>query len=291
MTHRAPRDHHADRTDRAQRARPTGSARDRARRTLSQNFLADPAALARYVRAVDTGPGELVVEVGAGDGRITAALARRAAHVIAYEIDPHLVSRLRRRCADLPDVTVVAGDFLRSRPPRRAFHLTGNIPYAATARIVTWALEAPHLTAATLITQREYARKRTGDYGRWSRLTVASWPLFDWRLLGRIDRDRFRPVPRVDAAILGLRRRPAPLLPPEALADYRACVATGFAGRGGTLRASLREHHPRRRVEAALRTAGIDRDAVVAHVHPDQWITLFAVLYDVRHTMPHDPPR
>ncbi|MGK5555903.1 ErmE/ErmH/ErmO/ErmR family 23S rRNA (adenine(2058)-N(6))-methyltransferase [Actinomadura kijaniata] len=287
MTHRTPRDHHDHHDHRGLRARPAGSARDRARRTLSQNFLADPAALARYVRAVDTGPGELVVEVGAGDGRITAALARHAAHVIAYEIDPRLVHRLRRRCADLPHVTVVAGDFLRSRPPREAFHLTGNIPYAATARIVAWALEAPHLTAATLITQREYARKRTGDYGRWSRLTVASWPLFDWRLLGRIDRDRFRPVPRVDSAILKLRRRATPLLPPETLADYRACVATGFTGRGGTLSASLREHHPRRRVEAALRTAGIDRDTVVAHVHPDQWITLFAALYDV----PYDVPR
>src|SRR5690606_7149835 len=166
-------------------------SRARARRELSQNFLADRAAIARDARAG-----------GGGPGRRSAAVAARAGRVAAYEIDPVLAARLRRRCRELPHVRCVTGDFLRARPPSDPFHLAGNIPYSATSRIVAWALQAPALRSATLITQLEYARRRTGDYGRWSRLTVRTWPVFSWRMGGRIDRGRFRPVPRVDAAVL-----------------------------------------------------------------------------------------
>ncbi|TDD26080.1 ErmE/ErmH/ErmO/ErmR family 23S rRNA (adenine(2058)-N(6))-methyltransferase [Actinomadura sp. KC06] len=260
------------------------AARGRARRELSQNFIADPDIIARYARAVFDGPGGLVVEVGAGDGRVTAALAGRARRVIAYEIDPVMARRLAERCRDLPNVRCVTGDFLAARPPRGPFHLAGNIPYSVTSRIVAWALDAPGLVSATLVTQREYARKRTGDYGRWSRLTVRTWPEFSWRLGARIPRDRFRPVPRVDAAVLRLDRRPRPLLPPRAMDDYVRCVDLGFSGVGGTLRASLRRAYPGARVDAALRAAGVPRDAVVAFVHPDQWVALSRALHD------HDTP-
>jgi 23S rRNA (adenine-N6)-dimethyltransferase len=261
---------------------PAGrTARDRARRSLSQNFLADPAAIRRYARTVvdDLPGGALVVEAGAGDGRITAALAARAGRVIAYEIDPALAGRLRTACGALGNVRCVQGDFLRARPPQGPFHLAGNIPYAATSRIVDWALSAPSLVSATLITQLEYARKRTGDYGRWSRLTVRTWPVFGWRLEGRIDRRRFRPVPRVDAAILRIDRRERPLLPPDTLPAYRRCVEVGFGGRGGTLHASLRDVYPRSRVDAAFGAAGLAPGTVVAYVHPDQWVRLFRALH------------
>ncbi|RKS73482.1 23S rRNA (adenine-N6)-dimethyltransferase [Actinomadura pelletieri DSM 43383] len=256
-----------------------GTARGRARRELSQNLLADPQMIARYARAVGDGPGGLVVEAGAGDGRITAALASRFGHVIAYEIDPVLARRLAERCRGLPNVRPVTGDFLRARPPRGPFHLAGNIPYGATSRIVAWALEAPDLVSATLVTQVEYARKRAGDYGRWSLLTVRTWPEFSWRLGMRVPRDRFRPVPRVDSAVLRLDRRDRPLLPAAAMGAYVRCVEVGFTGVGGTLHASLRRVYPRARVDAAFAVAGVPRGAVVAHVHPDRWVALARVLH------------
>lgn len=258
-----------------------GGPRANARRTLSQNFLSDSAAIARYARAAVPAPGALIVEAGAGDGRITAALAARAGsagRVVAYEIDPRLAARLRARCAALPNVRCVTGDFLAARPPSGPFHLAGNIPFGATSRIVGWALEAPGLASATLITQLEYARKRTGGYGRWSRLTVRTWPEFGWEAGGRVPRGLFRPVPRVDGAVLRLVRRPRPLLPPAAMGDYLRCVDLGFTGKGGSLRASLCAAHPRRRVDAALAAAGIAPGALVADVHPDQWIVVVRAL-------------
>ncbi|KIH99220.1 rRNA adenine methyltransferase [Streptomonospora alba] len=250
------------------------SARQR-RRTYAQNFLADTATARRVVRAGGVGAGDEVVEVGevgAGDGMLTRFLAPACGSLTAYEIDPHLAARLRSRFG--PAVRVVRADFREAPAPPRPFHVVGNIPYSATAGIVRWCLEAPRLVSATLVTQLEYARKRTGGFGRWSRLAVRTWPQFDWRMAGRVPRERFTPVPRVDSAILRLVHRDRPLVPDTELAAYRALVDLGFSGVGGSLRASLRRGHAGRRVDAALAAAGVGRTEVVARVSPDQWIML-----------------
>ncbi|MBR8744026.1 ErmE/ErmH/ErmO/ErmR family 23S rRNA (adenine(2058)-N(6))-methyltransferase [Nocardiopsis sp. MG754419] len=251
------------------------------RRRLSQNFLIDPATARWVVRTARVGPEDLVLEVGPGDGALTRFLTRTAGRVIAHELDPRLVARLVARYRDRePDLRVVHGDFTRSRPPRSPFAVVGNIPYARTSDIVRWCLDARHLTSATLITQLEYARKRTGAYGRWSKVTVLSWPERSWTLAGRIDRGRFRPVPRVDAGVLVLRARTTPLLTPEYLDAYRRLVALGFGGVGGSLSASLRRAHRARRVDRALTAAGVASPTPVGWVTPDQWVTLTRVLAD-----------
>ncbi|MFV2097221.1 ErmE/ErmH/ErmO/ErmR family 23S rRNA (adenine(2058)-N(6))-methyltransferase [Micromonospora sp. LOL_014] len=255
---------------------------DRTRRAFSQTFLHDRAAIDRVVRAVRPTPGELTIEVGAGTGQLTRVLARVLARVdgrlLAYEVDPDLTARLARRCADLPNVTLAPGDFLAAGPPAEPFAVVGNIPYAATAPIVRWCLHASRLRAATLVTQLEYPRKRTGDYGRWSLLTVRTWPEFDWRLAGQLPRTAFRPVPGVDAGILRLTRRPVPLVPPAATPAYQRLVELGFSGVGGSVAASLRRGFPVRRVDAALRATRIPVDALAGEIWPEQWLTLFRLI-------------
>lgn len=253
------------------------TSRARARRQLSQNFLADPAEVRRIVRAAQVGPEDLVVEIGAGEGALTRALARECRKVLAYEVDPVLADRLRAGVAG-SNVACVHADFLRAAPPRGRFAVVGNIPYSITSGILRWCLRAPGLASATLVTQLEFARKRTGDFGRWTQATVETWPRFDYQLLGRIPRHKFRPVPRVDSAILRLRRRGQDLLPGPCLPAYRRLVAAGFTGVGGSLDATLRRHYPRRAVKAAFAAAGIAPGTVVAYVAPDQWITLFRAL-------------
>ncbi|MFG2056941.1 ErmE/ErmH/ErmO/ErmR family 23S rRNA (adenine(2058)-N(6))-methyltransferase [Micromonospora sp. NPDC048930] len=267
--------------------RPT--ARDRSRRVLSQNFLADPAAVARMVRAARPGPDDLLLEVGAGRGRLTRPLAARCGRLIAYEVDPAVLPELAATCADLPRVRIRPEDFLAAAPPGEPFAVVGNIPWSLTAAVVRWCLAAPGLRSATLLTQLEYARKRAGDHGRWSRLTVLTWPEHHWRLVGRVSRAAFRPVPAVDGGILRLDRRPVPLLSPAALPAYRRMVELGFGGVGGSLAASLRTAHPARRVAGALRAARLDPDTPVGLVWPEQWLVLFRLLHAVDPAPPVGP--
>ncbi|QQM40113.1 ErmE/ErmH/ErmO/ErmR family 23S rRNA (adenine(2058)-N(6))-methyltransferase [Streptomyces liliifuscus] len=256
-------------------ARPTHVSR-----ALSQNFLTDRATADRFARLAVPQPKHppLVLEVGAGKGALTEVLAPRCRELLAYEIDPRLVPALRARFSGTPQVRVIGGDFLAARPPGSPFSVAGNVPFSRTADVVDWCLRAPGLTDATLLTQLEYARKRTGDYGSWTLLTVRTWPRFEWRFLGRVTRTRFRPVPRVDAGIVRIERRRTPLLDRTSYDDWRHLVELGFSGVGGSLHASLRRAHSRRRVDAAFRAARLDPRALVGEVAPEQWLGLHDVL-------------
>ena len=251
---------------------------DRRRRELSQNYLRSPEAARLFLRAVRLDPDGLCVEVGAGEGILTARLAAMTGEVIAYEVDPALASRLRVRAGAGANVRVVIGDFLSARPPAKAFQVVGNAPFSLTSPIIDWCLRARRLTAATLITQLEYARKRTGGFGRWSQLTVSTWPQFRWQLRGTLARTEFRPAPRVDAGILHLERRAEPLVSPARQAAYRRLVQAGFTGVGGSVQASLRRSYPPDKVAAACAAAGVDRREVVGFVSPDQWVQIFLAL-------------
>lgn len=245
---------------------------------MSQNFLRDPRAVQAFLLALPVSDGHPAIEVGTGDGALTAGLAAHFGTLTTWELDEAVAATARRRLAGLPGVRFQTGDFLASAPPRGPFHLAGNIPFGSTTKIVTWSLAARDLHSATLITQWEFARKRSGDYGRWTRTTVQSWPWFDWELGERIGRRSFAPVPATDAGVLRLTRRATPLLPESARARWERDVEAGFLGRGGSLYASLTEYHSRRALDGAFRAAGLERDVVVGYVHPDAFVAVFRAL-------------
>src|SRR5258708_36067574 len=206
------------------------SERDQRRRELSQNSLRGPEADRQFLRTIRADPKGLCLEVGAGEGSLTARLAAMFGEVVAYELDENLAGRLAARVGDRPQVKVVMRDFLAARPPSRPFQVVGNAPFSLTSAIIDWCLRARRLTVATLITQLEYARKRAGGYGRWSLLTVSTWPQFRWELRGTIARTQFRPVPRVDTGILQLERRAEPLISPAPMAAYPRLAQAAFRG-------------------------------------------------------------
>ncbi len=247
------------------------------RRTLSQNLLREAGA-DHFLSLVNVDPESLAIEVGAGEGILTQRLAARYSRVLAYEVDPHMAQRLEARVGRRGNVRVVVGDFLAATSPDEPFQVVGNVPFSITSPIVAWCLRAERMTSATIVTQVEYAKKRTGAYGRWSLLTILTWPAFAWEMRGHIPRSQFRPVPRVDAGVLRLARREAPLVPTPKLAAYHRMVELGFSGLGGTLFASLGRAYPARRVADAFRVANLNHATVVAFVTPEQWLDVFASL-------------
>jgi len=246
------------------------------RRNLSQNFLTDRRAAGQFVQACGLVSTDRVVEVGAGAGALTQLIAGRVAELTAFEPDANLGGKLRTATRDFDNVSVIFADVLATPLPAGTTKLVGNIPFGRTAEIVRWALEQD-VESATFITQLEYARKRTGHGGRWSQLTIETWPTVGWTLGPRISRTSFRPVPAVDAAVLTLAFR-RQLLGSEQLATYRALVATGFKGVGGTLFKSLLALHRTGELSRAFDRAGLDRDVVVAFVPPEAWLVLAAEL-------------
>lgn len=148
-------------------------------------------------------PGQLVVDVGAGDGALTAQLAAAGARVLAVELHPVRVARLRTRFADA-DVTVVHADLADFRWPRKPFRVVASPPFAQ-GTVLLRGLLAPgsRLTAADLVLQRavvrRYAEGSAPGAGRWLRR-------YDVAMGRSLPRQAFRPPPQVDAAVLTIRR-------------------------------------------------------------------------------------
>jgi len=200
--------------------------RDERRRRLGQNFLlADSAE--RIVERARISPGELVLEIGAGRGALTFAMARRGARVLAFEIDPqwsqHVRAEARARGHGL--VRVEQRDFCEAELPEEPFRVMGSVPFGHTTALMAHLFEDPRvpLARADLIVQWEVAYKRAAvpPTTLWSTVWAPWWT---FRLGGRVPAQSFRPVPRVDAGVLVVTPRRPPLLPPRMARAYAAFV-------------------------------------------------------------------
>lgn len=196
--------------------------RDDRRRRLGQNFLRAERA-DRLVAEFGIEPGEVVVDVGAGAGALTLALARRGAEVLAVELDPAWAARLREAAAEQLNgrVKVVHADFLAWRLPTRPFRVVGCLPFGATTAIFHRLFDEPRrqLVRADLIVQWEVARKRAEMPP--STLISTAWaPWWSFRLGRRIPANEFRPIPKVDGGVLVVTRRDPPLLPIAMAKDF-----------------------------------------------------------------------
>lgn len=193
--------------------------RDARRRSLGQNFLR-PELAARIAAEFELRPGTRVLEIGAGLGAFTLALARLPIELTAVELDPVWAERLRARlrAERAGHVRVLHADFLALRLPDAPFRVVGSLPFARTTDILRRLFDEPRtaLERADLIVQWEVARKRAAVPP--ASLRSTAWaPWWQFRLARRIAAAEFRPAPRVDAGVLVATRR-SPALLPEAMA-------------------------------------------------------------------------
>lgn len=179
-----------------------------------QHYLADRRLAAELARAADLTADDLVVEVGAGFGRLTEELASRAGRVVAIEADPRAAARLASRFRDRTDVTVVAGDALRVPLPRRPFKVVANPPFHLTSGLLHRLLDEclPRLRRADLVLEWGTAVGLCAISPP-GRRSLPWQPWFEFLLARRLAADRFNPAPGCDAAVVSIRRRGRPLLP------------------------------------------------------------------------------
>ncbi len=235
-------------------------------RALGQNFVADANTVRRIARLAEVGPGSPVVEVGAGLGSLTMALADTGALVTAVEIDRHLLPLLRDRVEPL-GVRVVEGDAtslgwnallgsdagpgagtgsVADADPGAAlaWTLVANLPYNVAVPVVARALdEAPSVARMLVMVQKEVgerlaAQPHSRAYGAVS-VKVAYYAAA--RIVGRVPASVFVPRPRVESVLVRIERLGAVAVDPVEVAPAQlfALVRAGFAHRRKMLRRAL----------------------------------------------------
>ena len=259
-------------------AKATAERPLRPRRRFGQHFL-EPAWVDKVVRAIDPKAHETFIEIGPGRGALTRPLAACATAVFAYEIDRDLAAALRSTAPS--NVSVIEGDFLDAEPPSgRAMRVAGNLPYNVGApilfKLVAWYRLGQPLVDATLMLQREVADRLTAspatrEYGV---LTVLVGRHASVERLLNLPPGAFRPVPKVQSAIVRLRFHP-----PDPVADdenlLEAVVKASFTRRRKTLANALAAFASARLSAAeALSRAGIDAARRPETLSFAEWVCL-----------------
>ena len=256
------------------------------RHAFGQHFLTNEGVLRKIVAAVGPRPEDLIVEVGAGRGVLTARLAAGAGRVVAVEKDEKLVPGLR---AAMPaNVEVVHGDILRldlgeiARSANvAAFRLVGNIPYSISSPLLFRVLDERALLAdGVFLLQKEVAERVTAGPGTksYAPLGILLQNEFEAKIAFLVSPGSFSPPPKVQSALLALRRRPAPLHPGAADEPYRAFLRAAFAERRKMLWKNLSRRATPAALEAAYGSLGLARTARAEELSPDSLFALFSAL-------------
>jgi len=216
----------------------------RPKKHLGQNFLYDPSILGRIVGAAEISTDDTVVEIGPGHGTLTKLLAEKAKKVIAIELDRDLCEKLKTEFSEYGNVELDCGNALRyPYEGLSEFKVVANIPYYITTPIIFRLIESRgNLTSMTLTVQKEVARRiaaqpDTKDYGVLT-IMIQYYAVPELKFI--IPKGAFRPVPKVDSAVIHLKIRKAPLVSVKDEQFFFRVVKTAFTQRRKTLANALK---------------------------------------------------
>lgn len=238
----------------------------RHKKKYGQNFIHDEGLLRRIAMVADGSGG--VLEIGAGAGSLTEALARRFEQVVALEIDSDLEPILRTRLALLDNVALVLGDaqradfdILMKEAGYDRYAVVANLPYYITTPLIFKLLEeAPAAEELVLMMQREVAERLIAPPGgkTYGALSVAVQYHAAAEIAFDVGRGAFTPAPAVDSAVVHLRRYAEKPVTARDEAAFRRTVRAAFGQRRKTLRNALKNGGwSAEAVDRALEGAGI----------------------------------
>jgi 16S rRNA (adenine1518-N6/adenine1519-N6)-dimethyltransferase len=246
----------------------------RLRKSLGQHFLVEPNVVRRIVAKSGVGPGSKVIEIGAGAGTLTRALAATGARVVAYEVDPALGPVLEETVGDLAEVRIedAAGIDLDTVLDGGGWSLVANLPYNVGTPIVLEALRhAATIDRIVVMLQREAVERfaaspGTKQYGVPSVVVALHGHI---EMVMRVGPHLFVPRPKVESAVAVIDR-----IAPSTLAERAIeLAAIAFRQRRKMVRSSLRGIVS----EAGLGAAGIDPTLRAEDLGPSDYVELAAV--------------
>jgi 16S rRNA (adenine1518-N6/adenine1519-N6)-dimethyltransferase len=257
----------------------------RARKQLGQHFLHHRAILERIVDALDAPPDAQVLEIGPGQGGLTAILSERGFRVTAIEKDTGLAELVASR---FPAVRVVIGDALEmdwhAQVPISPRFVIGNIPYNITSPLIGKALTPPLPVRIVFLVQEEVARRigATPGHSEFGALSVGIQAVARAEKVFKVPAGAFHPRPRVDSAVIRLTPLADPLVSPEESAEFRRFVTGLFGFRRKQLVRGLREltAWPAQRVQGLLESRGVEPSARPETLSPKAFVGLYRALID-----------
>lgn len=258
------------------------------KKSLGQNFLHDPNALEKIVRAADLEPTDAVLEIGPGTGALTGWLAETARRVVTVELDDRLIPLLHHRFEHYDNVTIVHSDILNVNlsqhiQPDEPYCVVANLPYYITSAILRYLFEQPHRAKRLVVmVQNEVANRLVAAPGDMSLLSVSVQFYGKPEIVTRLSPAVFWPRPDVTSALVRIdtyAQGERPVAMDDEALFFRVARA-GFSQKRKQLANSLGAGLGLKKSEAAdlIQQAGIDPTRRAETLELGEWAALTAAV-------------
>lgn len=236
---------------------------------LGQNFLRDASIIKKIIQAANLTPADLVVEIGPGEGILTAALSKVAGKVLAIEIDKNLTSTLQKKFSQNKKVEIINADVLKINLPELVemrqclvsgkYKVVANIPYYITSPIIRLFLESEiPPQEMILMVQKEVAERIVAGPGKMSILALSVQYYAKAKILFSVPAKAFFPVPKVDSAVIKITSYSG-LKNAQENKQFFRIVRAGFSAKRKTLANNLANsfHLDKEAIENKLNKLGL----------------------------------
>jgi len=252
----------------------------RKRIEYAQNFLTDRRLVNELIQSTKISRSDVVVEIGPGEGIITKQLSEVAGKVIAIEVDPDLVIKLRSKFSEQPTVEIHEADFRSFTIREREYKIFANIPFNITSDIVKGLLTRsnPPLSAY-LIMQQEAAMKFAGSPTE-TEFSILWKPWYDFAIERTIPRQSFVPVPSVQPVFFLILRRRIPDVSTKHRSLYLQFVRHGFEAWKKNLKSAFEDVFTYEQWKRLSHDLNFPLKPLPTELNYQQWLGLFIFLRD-----------
>jgi len=260
------------------------------RKALGQHFLINRTILNKIVKTIDPQQEDLIIEIGAGKGALTFPLARKAGKVIAIEKEKSFIPILQSR--NIPNLTILEKDILRidfkelikkGGNSKANVKLVGNLPYSISSPLLFKVFRDKDLFPESIfLLQKQVAERICAkpESKKYAPLSILFQIYFSTKIHFIVTPEAFSPPPRVDSALISLKKRQVPLFPIKDDQFFLKFLKGAFRHRRKILPNNLEKlHFPSPLIEKALQKCKINRDLRPEQLTISQFVTLFNIFF------------
>lgn len=251
-----------------------------AKKSLGQHFLRSERALAAIIATGNLKPGEVVLEIGPGEGVLTRQLLASDCQVIAVEKDDYLYKTLTEKFAkEIADgqLNVIHDDILNFefesyQLAPSSYKLVANIPYNITGAIIEKFCAAAHQpTQMVLLVQDEVAKRIVARDGKESILSISVKAYGEPRYVEKVMAGSFVPAPSVNSAIISIEHISKTFFKEFSEENFFKLLKAGFQAKRKKLSSNLTLQFDKEKVHKAFATLSLDPNLRAEDVTPALW--------------------
>jgi 16S rRNA (adenine1518-N6/adenine1519-N6)-dimethyltransferase len=258
------------------------------RKAFGQHFLIDRKIVRRIVRVINPEAGDLIIEIGAGKGALTFALAKSGAEIYALEKDKAFIPLLEKK--EIPNLKVREEDVLRVKfedfLQGKQGKIVGNLPYSISSSLLFKVLaEKESISSCVFLLQKEVAQRLCALPGskKFAPISILFQNDFDARIHFIVKASSFSPPPKVESALISLKKLPEPYSSIPHQEGFVSFLKGAFRSRRKKLVNNLKALDiPAFRIKKAYISCGIEDNVRAEQVSLSQFVALYGFLFDDR---------